>query len=218
MKLHNSMIFKTGAVAAFALSLVALGVRANEPKKMDGTAKEEKAAKPALTVTLTSPTTNNLATTLAANGTIAAWQEAVVGAEVNGLRLTDVRVNVGDVVKRGQVLATFSGDTIAAELVQQNAMIAEASAALAEAQGNAARARSLQDSGAIPAQQIAQYLTAEKTAQARLEAARAAEQSLKLRQSFTRVLAPDDGVISARAATVGAVVPLDSQGSIGMAG
>jgi HlyD family secretion protein len=206
----QDMIFKSGAIVAGVLSVVAVAVSAAESKKEDPAPKTGPqttvAAKPALTVSLTQPSTSALATTLNANGTIAAWQEAVVGAEVNGLRLTDVRVNVGDVVKRGQVLATFSSETIAAEMAQQTAMIAEASAALADAQGNAARARSLQDSGAIPAQQIAQYLTAEKTAQARLDAARAAEKSLQLRQGFTRVIAPDDGVISARAATVGAVV------------
>ena len=37
-----------------------------------------------------------------------------MGAEANGLRLAEVRVNVGDVVRKGQVLATFAADTIAA--------------------------------------------------------------------------------------------------------
>ena len=36
---------------------------------------------------------------IAANGNIAAWQEASVGTEANGLRLAEVRVNVGDVVQ-----------------------------------------------------------------------------------------------------------------------
>jgi RND family efflux transporter MFP subunit len=56
-------------------------------------------------------------------------------------------------------------------------------------------------------QQISQFMTAERTAQARLDAQRAQAnvQALRLRQ--TQVLAPDDGVISARNATVGAVVP-----------
>ncbi|HYN59080.1 MAG TPA: efflux RND transporter periplasmic adaptor subunit, partial [Rubrivivax sp.] len=66
-------------------------------------------------------------------------------------------------------------------------------------------------SGALSDQQINQYLTAERTAQARLDAQRAQAnvQALRLRQ--TRVLAPDDGVISARSATVGAVLPAGSE-------
>ena len=43
----------------------------------------------------------NLATAISANGNVAAWQEAIVGAESNGMRLAEVRVNVGDVVRRG---------------------------------------------------------------------------------------------------------------------
>ena len=163
-------------------------------------------AKAALTVTATRPAAANLAIKLSANGNIAAWQETIVGAEVNGLRLTDVRVNVGDIVKRGQVLATFSPEMINAELAQQRASVAEAEASLAEANANAERARTLEASGALSAQQINQYVTAAKTAEARLAAARAVALSAQIKLKNTRVLAPDDGVISARAATVGTIV------------
>ncbi len=60
-------------------------------------------------------------------------------------------------------------------------MVAEAEATLAEATANAQRARELQTTGALSAQQIAQYLTAERTAQARLEAQRAAAKTQQLR-------------------------------------
>jgi RND family efflux transporter MFP subunit len=55
--------------------------------------------------------------------------------------------------------------------------------------------------------QIAQYQTAEKTAQARVQSARAQLAALRLRLKFTQVTASDDGVISSRTATLGAVVP-----------
>lgn len=165
------------------------------------------AAKPALTVSVASPQQTTVPVKIAANGNISAWQEASVGTEANGLRLAEVRVNVGDVVKRGQVLATFAADTVAAELAQTRAAVAEAEATLAEASANAQRARDLQASGALSAQQINQYLTAERTAQARLEAQRAAAKTQQLRLAQTQVLAPDSGVISARSATVGAVLP-----------
>jgi RND family efflux transporter MFP subunit len=118
-----------------------------------------------------------------------------------------VKVNVGDVVKRGQVLATFAPATVQADVAQIRATVAEAEATLAEASANAARARSLQATGALSESAINQYLTAERTAKARLEAQRAAAQVQQLRLSQTEVLAPDNGVISARSATVGAVLP-----------
>jgi RND family efflux transporter MFP subunit len=71
--------------------------------------------------------------------------------------------------------------------------------------------RELQGSGALSAQQVAQLLTAERTAQARLEAVKAAQQVQQLRLQQAQVLAPDSGVISARSATVGAVVPAGTE-------
>lgn len=164
-------------------------------------------AKPALTVTVTQPQRAELPLTVSANGSLFAWQEASVGAEANGLRIAEVRVNVGDRVRRGQVLATFAPEVVRADLAQIRAAVAEAEATLAEAGANAQRARELQTTGALSAQQINQYLTAERTAQARLEAQRAAARVQELRVAQTQVLAPDDGIISARGATVGAVVP-----------
>jgi RND family efflux transporter MFP subunit len=65
----------------------------------------------------------------------------------------------------------------------------------------------VQGTGALSDQQVQQLLTAEQTARARVQAQRAAQQSQRLRLARSRVLAPDDGVISARAATLGAVPP-----------
>jgi RND family efflux transporter MFP subunit len=177
--------------------------------------------RPALVVTVVRPERAELADTLSANGSVAAWQEASVGAEVNGLRIAEVRAQVGDTVKRGQVLAVFAPDTVRADVANAQAALAEARAAVgeaqasaADAQSNAERARQVEASGALSAQQIAQYQTAAQTAQARLASAQARVQSAQaqlqsqdLRLRMTQVLAPDDGVISARAATVGAVVP-----------
>jgi len=169
------------------------------------------APRPTLTVTVEAPAATELNVTLAANGNIAAWQEAVVGSESNGLRLGEVRVNVGDVVKKGQVLATFVGDTVRADVAQARASLAEARANAADASGNAERARTLQATGALSQQQINQYQTSAQTAQARVEAAEAVLAAQQVRGRNTQVLAPDDGVISARTATVGGVVAAGSE-------
>jgi RND family efflux transporter MFP subunit len=163
-------------------------------------------AKAALTVTVTAPQSGRWPVIVSANGSIAAWQEAVIGAEAQGLRLTEVRVNVGDRVKRGQQLATLAADTLAADAAAIRAGVAEAQAVQAEAAANADRARQLQASGAISAQQIQQYVTAEATARARVTSLEAQLKSSEVRLAQTRIVAPDDGVISVRLATVGAVV------------
>ena len=163
-------------------------------------------AKAALTVNTARPQLTRLSQTLVANGDIAAWQEASIGSEANGLRLTEVLVNVGDVVRVGQTLARFSDETVRADLAQAHAALLEAQATLTEASSNAERARSLLNTGAISTQQINQFLTGEQIARARLAAAEAAVGAQKLRLKFTQLRAPDSGVISARSATVGAVV------------
>ena len=163
------------------------------------------AVRPALTVTVTTAQRAMLASTFAATGTVQAWQEASVGAEGAGWRLAEVLAQVGDRVRKGQVLARFDTRVAEADLAQQRAVVLEVEASLAEAAANAQRARELQPSGMISAQQFTQALTVERTMKARLEAQRAAVHAQELRLAQGLVLAPDDGVISARAATVGAV-------------
>ena len=198
--MQTQFTFRLATLAIAALFVIS--VSAADDKKAASAP-----AKAALTVTVAQAEQTTLARGISANGNIAAWQEASIGTEANGLRLADVKVNVGDVVKRGQVLATFAPDTMQADVAQIRAAVAEAEATLAEASANAQRARGLQATGALSDAAINQYLTAERTAQARLEAQRAMAAMQQLRLKQTQVLAPDFGVISSRSATVGAVLP-----------
>jgi RND family efflux transporter MFP subunit len=196
----SSIVILLAALAALAV----VGAWLFSTRADNGAEKAVKAAaRPALSVVAATPRIEEWARTLAANGNVAPWQEALIGAEIGGHRITEVLVNVGDVVKKGQVLARISAETLAAELAQAKAALAETEATLAEARGNAERARQIEHTGAYSAQQIAQFLTAEQTARARVNAARARVQAEEVRLSHTRILAPDEGVISARTATVG---------------
>lgn len=194
----KSVLLGTGVIGCIALLSTVFA--AEDPKSSAATK-----TKAALTVTVIKAQTSEWPIHLQANGNVAAWQEAVIGSELGGLRLAQVNVNVGDTVRRGQVLASFDSETIAAELAQQKAAQEEAQAGLGEAQFNAERARTLAASGALSTQQILQYTTAEASAQARLKSAQARLNSAQIRLHQTQILAPDDGVISARLATVGTV-------------
>jgi len=163
-------------------------------------------AKPALTVNTVQPRIMQLPTVLAANGNVAAWQEASIGSESNGLRLTDVKVNVGDYVRKGQVLATYAAETIQADVAQAEANLLETQARAAQDFANADRAKRLDVEGALSKQEISLYMSNAKAAEAKIAASKATLNAQKIRLKFTMVLAPDDGIISARGATVGAVV------------
>jgi len=148
-----------------------------------------------------------LPTRVPATGNVVAWQEAIISAESDGLKLIEVNVNVGDTVTSGQVLARFNADIAEAELAEAAASVAQAEAAVMEAELNFARAKTLAITHAISAQQLDQHKVAAMTARARLDAARAIEKKNRLLLTQTKVLAPNDGVITARSATVGTVVP-----------
>ncbi len=163
-------------------------------------------SKPALTVTTITPSVAEWPMILNASGDIEAWQEALIGSEINGLRLTEVKVNVGDTVQRGQLLATFSDVTVKADVAQALAAVAETEAMLSEARANADRTRKKESPGVFSDKQVKEYLRGEQTTAARLESARAQLVNQKARLEQTRLVAADDGLISARTATVGAVV------------
>ncbi|MBX7199384.1 MAG: efflux RND transporter periplasmic adaptor subunit [Rhodospirillaceae bacterium] len=177
------------AGAVIALGLVAAGVVvASRGAKPPAVAAK---AAPALTVTAASPHRANWPTTLEVPGAIAPWQEAIVSAQISGYQITEVLVNVGDQVKKGQVLARINQALLRADE-------ALAVANYEQADANHKRAIALKTNGFISDQNILQLETQVKTTKALLDAKR-----LQIR--YTDVVAPDDGAVSARNATVGSV-------------
>jgi RND family efflux transporter MFP subunit len=183
-----------GLAAAAILAAVIAGVLLFRPGKPAAAA-----AKPApsLTVTVAMPHRVSWADQLETSGAIAPWQEASIGAQIGGYQLSDVRVNVGDQVKKGEILARFDQGLLRADEAQLAANYDQAAQ-------NEKRALALQQSGAMAEQSVLAAVTASKTALAALEAKR-----LQLR--YADVVAPDDGVISSRTATLGAVMPVGQE-------
>jgi RND family efflux transporter MFP subunit len=200
--LSRRLMVRAAIVLVVVAAIGLLATRGGTPSAGPAVAESPR---PALTVSLIRPKAADWPRRLAANGNVAAWQEAVIGAEISNYRLSAVLVNVGDRVAQGQVLARIAADNVAADLAQSSAAVAEAEATAAEAKFNAERARQLRASGFYSPQQAQQSLTAELASAARLEAARARKQNDELRLAQTQVRAPDAGVISARTATVGSL-------------
>ncbi|THF58622.1 efflux RND transporter periplasmic adaptor subunit [Pseudothauera rhizosphaerae] len=199
------------AVAALALALLGAVLAWIAVRAPQAAAAPDAPPRPALAVTTAAPRAETLPLTLAAHGDVAAWQEAIIGSDVADLRLREVLVDVGDRVRAGQVLAVFDDEMVRADVARARAALGEAQALLIEARDNAARARNLAGSGAMAQQQVARHLAAEQSAEARVEVAGAELAAQELRLRRTRVLAPDDGVISARVASVGAVVGMGGE-------
>ncbi|MCJ9723439.1 efflux RND transporter periplasmic adaptor subunit [Agrobacterium sp. SHOUNA12C] len=188
-----SMIFATALVAAALL----LPFR---------TATAEKAAAPALTVSLAPPSQRDWPETVPASGWLKPWQEAIVASETGGLRIIEVLVDVGSVVTKGQTLVRLSQESTLADLRKQQAAVVTAQASLAKAKANADRARQLRSSGALSDEKITEYFADEQTATATLASEEAALDSEKIKLAQTTITAADDGLITSRSADLGAVV------------
>jgi RND family efflux transporter MFP subunit len=184
------------AIIAVAIALSARPGRANVPA----------APRPVLAVVALQPVERSWPIELTASGSIVAWQEAIIGAETGGLRVAALHAEVGDSVRRGQLLAELARDTVDADLRRYEAALASARASLTQARANAARAREVKDTGALSEQQINDYLATEATADAGVKQAEAQVAAQKVTLAHTRIVAVDDGIVIARSALLGQVV------------
>ena len=205
MKFPNKRIVIGGTLVLVA-ALAGTGLKATSAPP-----EPVKAAKSVMSVTTLVPVEKRWPVQLAASGSIVAWQEAVIGAETSGLRITALYADVGARVKRGQLLAELSRDSVQAEVRRYQAALASARASLAQAKANADRARQVRGSGAISEQQVNDYLATELTAQAAVDLAEAQLSSQKVTLSQTRIVAVDDGIVTSRSALLGQVVSAGSE-------
>lgn len=194
-------------VTALAITLTVLATLALvRPGNPATTAQRGTAEAPAaMTVTRVRVARQSWQRGVTASGAIAPWQESVVGAPLAGLRLSSVDADIGDVVRKGQVLARFDDALLRADANRLQAALAQAEVASAQAGRDARRAEQLRTSGALSEQSILQALADAASAAAEVRAARAALRAKQVEIDYTVLRAADDGVISERTATLGAV-------------
>ncbi|WP_211840778.1 efflux RND transporter periplasmic adaptor subunit [Pseudoxanthomonas sacheonensis] len=165
----------------------------------------------ALTVTVETLKKETWPQTVRASGAFTAWQEIIVSPETGGLRIAEVVVDVGAKVKKGQLLARLADDSLLADRRKQEAAVAQAQANLQQAASNSRRAKVVGDSGALSEQQLEEYRINETTTRAALASAQADLESIKLKLRQTRIVAPDDGVVASKTATLGDVVNIGDE-------
>ena len=91
-------------------------------------------------VSVATAAAGTLAETILLTGTLVARDEVMVGAEIDGLAITELLAEEGDKVTRGQVLARLSRDMLDAQFAQNAASISRALAAIAQAKNQIAEA------------------------------------------------------------------------------
>ncbi|QLE08355.1 efflux RND transporter periplasmic adaptor subunit [Pseudoalteromonas shioyasakiensis] len=148
---------------------------------------------------------------LKASGVISAWQEIIVSSELEGLMLEEVYVEVGDKVKKGQVLASYNSQAIEIELNGSKAIVEELRIAHDEARINFERAQNLHNVSSISEQELQRFEVSELRAAAQLKSARAQVNKFKLMLEQANVLAPDDGTLLSKFVEVGSVTQVGQE-------
>lgn len=164
--------------------------------------KERKAV---LNVNVIKPQYQEVDKMIKVSGNIMAWQESVIGAELSGLRIDKILTDVGQTVKKGQVIASLNDKSVKADYNQATATVKEALANLSAAKSDADKARKLEKTEALSDQKIKEYYTAEATAQAKYESALASLDVYKIKLEQTQIKAPENGIVSSRSVSVGAL-------------
>lgn len=158
---------------------------------------------PSLSVALETPQRMDMDREVTASGTIAAREEVIIGVELSSIRVDSVAVEVGDRVRRGDVLLRLDIRTLDVALAGADAGVAQAQAALQLAIDKARRARTLAAQQLISAQSAEELVSAEQNARAQLAVSRAQRDQARLQRDYAQVRAPDDGVVSARSVQPG---------------
>jgi len=158
-----------------------------------------------LTVTAAELRPVEVARSITINGSLFAWQEVIIAPEVGGYRVAEVKVDVGDHVKRGQALVELSTALLDAEVATKQATLAQRDAQLVNDAAALERGESLKGMNLISQADYDKLKSAALASRAGVESARADLQSSALRLKFTNVTAPDDGVVTSRTVTVGQI-------------
>jgi HlyD family secretion protein len=125
--------------------------------------------------------------------------------------LAAANVDVGDRVKAGQELVRLADDLLASDVTSRRANVQQAQATLENAAAVYGRAVSLSGSAALSKSDVDRLRSEEVAARARLEVAKADLDGAELRLRYTRVTAPDDGIISRRNVAVGQIAQIGSE-------
>lgn len=204
--LRRPAVIAAGIVAlgAAAVLVVALSGRlTTAPERAEQSIAAAREA--VMTVTAAELQSVELARTITVNGSIFAWQEVIIAPEVGGYRVADVFVDVGDQVKRGQLLVELSTALLAAEVATKEAMLKQREAEFVNAESALARGQSLAAMNVLSQADLDRLNTEALAARAGVESSRADLEASTLRLKFTHVTAPDDGIVTARTVTVGQI-------------
>jgi RND family efflux transporter MFP subunit len=188
-------------VAAIAVVIVGVASRRSQAARLNERAQTQAVR----TVVVVSPGVAGAAAALDLPARIEAWSRAPIYARVGGY-LKSWSADIGTRVKAGQLLAEIETPELDQQLLQAQAELATAKANTALAQTTARRWQELLDSGMVTRQGVEEKTGDLAAKQSVMRAQQANVERIQTLKRFTRIVAPFDGVITARATDVGALI------------
>jgi len=140
--------------------------------------------------------------TTTAEAVMEAVRQSTVSAQISG-RIVELRFDVGDYVKKGEVILRIDERSATRALEASEAQVLEAQAALANARAQFERSKQLLAQKFISQAALDQAEAAYKAAQARVAALVAGAGQAATERSFATVVAPYSGVVSVRHVELG---------------
>ncbi|MHB8911156.1 MAG: efflux RND transporter periplasmic adaptor subunit [Lysobacter sp.] len=198
-------MFRTVLLLIFQVCVLAVVAGCDQPST-ESAPEDPAAGVSAMAVSVARVLPQEIERTVLVSGPVSAWEEMQLGVEVSGLRVTALNVDVGEQVRKGQLLLQLDHRTLDSDLRQADAGLSEADAGVMLARSNLARGTALAGGQYISASQLDELRAVRAQAEARRNTARASRDAVALRRSFADLRAPDDGIISKRLVQPGQVV------------
>jgi RND family efflux transporter MFP subunit len=191
------------AIAVIAVVVVIAGVamRTSDAARL----RERADAQAVPTVVVIAPGNAGAAATLDLPGRLEAYSRAPIYARVSGY-LKSWKVDIGAPVKAGQLLAEIEAPDLDQQLLQARADLASIQANAALAGTTAKRWQSMLGSDSVSRQEAEEKAGDFATKQSMVNAAQANVDRFVAMKSFTRIVAPFNGVVTARSTDVGALI------------
>ncbi|MEZ0232094.1 MAG: efflux RND transporter periplasmic adaptor subunit [Methylophilaceae bacterium] len=204
---HRTLkIVGIGAVIVL-LTIVVIGVtaRASTDKHLNEWTKEQAIT----TVSVISPSNTGESRNLDLPGRFEAFANAPIYARVSGY-LKSWNVDIGTPVKAGQLLGEIETPDLDQQLLQAKADLASYQANVDLAAITSKRIESLLDSNSVSRQEFDDKAGDLATKKALLQSAQANLDRIQATKAFTRIVAPFDGIVTARTTDIGALINVGS--------
>jgi RND family efflux transporter MFP subunit len=197
-------LYLTGTfVTAVAALVVVMGLTTR--KMADAKLSEWTEAQAVPVVSIATPDTRGRKTTLDLPGRLEAYTQAQIYARVSGY-LKEWKADIGTPVKTGDLLAEIDAPDLDQQIMQAEANLASAQANSKLSDATLLRGQQLIPSGAVSKQDLDQRSADAANKEGLAKSAQANLDRLRVLESYKRIVAPFDGLVTARTTDVGALI------------